>query len=79
MALQRTGRPGSAQDRLILQALFSVQPWSWGPELSSTGPEGSIQSNPPKQSLALEACSARTERQMAGHERAEEDACCRGT
>lgn len=69
----------SAQDTLSLQALFPVQTWSWGPELSSTSPEGSFQTNPPKQNLALVASPAYTEHQMAAHERAKDDACWRGT
>lgn len=74
MAWRRTGHSASAQDRLVLPALFPVQTRSWGPELSSTGPEGSFQTNAPKQSLVLVASPACTEHQMAAHERAEEDA-----
>lgn len=77
--LAETRALGSAQQRLILQALLPVQTRSWSPDLSWTGPEGSIQNNPPKQSLALEASSACTEHQMAGHERAGKDACRGGT
>ena len=50
----------SAQDRPALQALFPVQTWSWAPELSSTGPEGSFQTEPPKQSLVVVARPACT-------------------
>lgn len=38
------------------------------------GPEGSLQTNPPKQSLGLVASLVCREHQMAAHERAEEDA-----
>lgn len=65
MARQSSEQSRSTQERRGPKlSLPPVQMWGWGSELSSTGPEGSIQSTPLEQSYVLVASVVCAEHQM---------------